>query len=367
MHDTWVFVGTYSEPILQGTGEVIAGRGQGLHVCRFDREKGELALHHVVQGERNPSYLALDSSQRHLYVVNELKTYEGQASGAVSSFTLSAASGELALLNRRPTGGTDPCHLCVIPGDSHVAVANYSGGSLSLFPILPDGSLGEPCDFVQHTGSSVNPARQSEPHVHQVLIDPSNGQLLAPDLGLDQVVQYQPDLLKGNLLPIEQAAIMINPGSGPRHGVFHPSGRRLYLICELDSVIRVFDRDHTTSGWAEIQVISTLPGGFSGESSCAAIRITPDGQYLIGSNRGHDSLAIYRIHDKDGMLDLVGFQPTGGRIPRDFEIDSSGDYVIVGNQGSDSLVVFQFDRGTGQMAEVSRIEIPTPICVKIVG
>lgn len=366
MHDTWVFVGTYSEPILQGTGEIIAGRGQGLYACQFDRETGKLTLRHVFREERNPSYLALDNRQSHLYVVNELKVYEGQASGAVSAFALNAASGHLTLLNRRPTGGTDPCHLCIAPGDSHVAVANYSGGSLSLFPILPDGSLGELCDFVQHTGSGVNPARQSEPHVHQALLDPTNGQLLAPDLGLDQVVQYQPDFLNGRLIPIEQASVAVAPGAGPRHGVFHPSGQRYYLICELDSTIRVFDRDHSTSGWSEIQVVSTLPVEFCGESSCSAIRVTPDGRYLIGANRGHDSLAIYRIQDTDGTLDLVGFQPTGGQIPRDFDVDSSGEYIIVGNQGSDSLVVFRFDRGTGKMAEVSRIEIPTPICIKIV-
>jgi len=212
----------------------------------------------------------------------------------------------------------------------------------------------------------VNPARQSAPHVHQVLFDPSNGVVLAPDLGLDQVVQYQPDFLRGRLLPDERGSITVTPGAGPRHGVFHPSGRRFYLICELDSTIRVFDRDAARSGWSEIQAVSTLPAGFNGESSCSAIRITPDGQYLIGANRGHDSLVIHRIKDADGTLDFVGFQPTGGQIPRDFDIDSSGEFVIVGNQGSDSLVVFRFDRRTGQMAEISRIEIPTPICVKIV-
>lgn len=366
MSDTWVFVGSYSEPILQGTGEIIAGRGQGLYVCRFDRKKGALALQHVVQGERNPSYLALDSNQRRLYVVNELKSYEGQASGALSAFALDAASGHLTLLNRRATGGTDPCHVCVAPGDSHVAVANYSGGSLSLFPIRKDGSLGECGDFVRHAGSSVNPARHQEPHVHQVLFDPMNGQLLAPDLGLDQVVRYQVDFLKNRLLPIRNAPMTVTPGAGPRHGVFHPNSQRYYLICELDSTIRVFDRDDTRSGWLEIQAISTLPAGFSGESSCAAIRITPDGQHLIGSNRGHDSLAIYRIQDTDGTLDLVGFQPTGGQTPRDFDMDSTGDYIIVGNQASDSVIVYRFIRDTGKMAEVSRLEIPTPICIKIV-
>lgn len=362
MH-TLVFVGTYSEPIKQGTGEVIEGRGKGIYVYRLDRETGTLSLLDIAVGERNPSYVCLDKQKRTLFATNELKEYEGQASGAVSALSLDAISGRLTLLNRRASGGTDPCHVCVNDANTHVFVSNYSGGSFCAYPINPDGSLGEASDFVQHQGSSVNPARQTGPHAHQLVFDKANKAALAVDLGLDRVILYQPDFQNGRLHRSEKDLIVATPGAGPRHGVFDSTGQTFYMIHELSSTVTAYRYDAEEQTMTAIQTLSTLPEDFQGESSGAAIKCSPDGRIIYASNRGHDSLAIYQPDPDTGLLSMVDIQQTGGKTPRDFDIDPSGKFLIAGNQASDSLVVFTIDQATGRLTECTRTMVPTPICV----
>ena len=366
MHgNTLVFVGTYSEPIKQGTGEIVDGKGKGIYVYRFDRESGLLQLLSIAEGERNPSYMTLDQGKKYLYSTNELKEFEGQASGSLTACALNPETGALTVLNRKPTGGTDPCHVIVNDENTHVFVSNFMSGSVCVYPINPDGSLADASEFIQHHGSSVHPDRQLGSHAHALIFDKANKTAFVPDLGMDQILIYKPDFCTGQLHRTEKDFVATKAGAGPRHAVFDRSGNHLYLINELDSTLNVYRYNAAKQTLTEIQSLSTLPDGYKGKSSCSAIKISPDGCFLYGGNRGHNSIAIFKIDAEDGKLSAVDFQSTGGAIPRDFDIDSTGNFLLAGNQDSDNVVVFKIDTCTGRIQEISRTEVPTPICVRI--
>lgn len=362
-----VFVGTYTEPILFGTGKVVQGKGKGIYIYRLDENSGKLELIRVVDGIRNPSYLAFGPESRNLYAVNELKQCEGSNSGAVSAFTFDKKAMSLAFLNMRLTRGTDPCHVATDRTGKFVAIANFMSGSIAIFPVLADGSLGEASSFVQHHGSSVDTVRQGGPHAHSITFDPSNNYIFVPDLGLDMVLAYRFDSEKGTIELSEDRCVLSPPGAGPRHLEFHPSGRFAYVVNELDSSIAAFEFDAERVIFSAKQYISTLPIGFLGSSTCADIHISPTGNFIYASNRGHDSIACFRIDKSDGTLSAIAYEPTRGRTPRNFAIDGRGRFLLVGNQDSDSIAVFRIDEATGKLdyADFS-IEVPTPVCVKVV-
>ena len=220
---TLVYVGTYTEPIRFGTGKMLQGKGEGIYVFRLDPESGALEPAGKTTGVANPSYLAFDATQRFLYAVNELKSYEDQPTGTVSAFAVDPATGALTFLNRQPTHGTDPCHVVVDRPRRHVFVANFMSGSVCVLPVRDDGSLGEACDFVQHPGSSIDPARQSGPHAHSVDARPANRHAFVPDLGLDKLLIYKFDAKRGMLEPNAMPWIKMKPGAGPRHVALHPA------------------------------------------------------------------------------------------------------------------------------------------------
>jgi 6-phosphogluconolactonase len=361
--DVLVYVGTYTEPIRFGTGRVLQGKGEGIYVYRLDQASG--ALEPLSQTEStNPSYLALDPTGRFLYAVNELKTYEGQASGTVSAFAVDGATGALQLLNRRLTGGTDPCHVVVNRDGTHVFVANFMSGSVCVLPVCDDGSLGEASDFIQHRGWSCDPVRQAGPHAHSVTLDPANRFALVPDLGLDRLLVYGFDRRRGTLAPADVPWIVTTPGAGPRHVAFHPGGAFAYLINELDSTVLALSYDATTGMLKERQTVPTLPDGFEGTSTCADVHVSRSGAFLYGSNRGHDSLVIYAIDPPTGRLTYVGHEPTRGRTPRSFGIDPASRFLLVANQDSDAIVTFRVDPSTGTLAPTGRVTpVPTPVCV----
>jgi 6-phosphogluconolactonase len=331
----------------------------------MDPVSGALTLVHTVADVPNPSFLALHPSRRYLYAVNAVPEIDGHPGGAVSAFAIDPATGALTFLNRQSSHGAGPCHVSVEHTGRFVLAANYGGGSVVMFPVQSDGSLAAASDFVQHTGSSVNPRRQEGPHAHSITPDPANRFALACDLGLDNVLVYRLDLEAGRLIPNDPPFVRTHPGAGPRHLDFHPNGRYVYVINELDSTLTVFTYDAERGVLEEIQTISTLPEDFAGQNTCADVHVHPAGRFVYGSNRGHDSIAIFRVDEGTGRLDAVGHVPTQGQTPRNFAIDPSGTFLYAANQQSDTIVAFRIDQGMGQLAPTGHVlSIPTPVCVK---
>jgi len=360
-----VYVGTYTEPIRFGTGKILEGKGEGIYLYRMHPVTGALEFDSKTTGVVNPSYLAVDPTQRFLYAVNELKMYEDKPTGTISAFAVDAKNGKLEFLNRQLTHGTDPCHVTVDGKGRHVFVANFMSGSVCVLPVRNDGSLGEASNFVQHLGSSVDPVRQKGPHAHSVTLDKANRFAFVPDLGLDKLMVYRFDRTRGMLEPNTVAWIKVKPGAGPRHVALHPGGRLAFLISELDSTITALSFDRTKGVFKELQVVPTLPAGFQGESTCADVQVAPSGRFVYASNRGHDSLVIYRIDQRTGRLTYVGHQTTQGRTPRQFEIDPTGRFLLVANQDTDTIVPFRIDQQTGALAPTGQLlQVPTPVCVK---
>jgi 6-phosphogluconolactonase len=363
--DFSVYVGTYTEDILFGTGQVLHGKGRGIYYSNLDPATFQLTPPVCAAETRNPSYLAIDSAQRHVYAVNELKVYEHQPGGSLSAFEVDPGSHRLALLNTMPTMGTDPCHVVLNAAETHTFVSNFMSGSVCVFPLQPDGSLAPSSQFIQHTGASVNKARQNGPHAHALTFDRSNKRAFVPDLGIDKVIIYNTDFVRGTLTPNEPSHFATEPGSGPRHCEFSEDGRFCYLINELSSTISVLQYDADRGRLAFLQQISTTPESFHGHNTCADIHILPRGEYLYGSNRGHDSIAIYRVDRETGLLSTIEFMDSGVKTPRSLAIDPSGRLLIVAGQDTDNLVVFAVDRGSGALNRVAEVGVPTPVCVKI--
>jgi len=237
-----------------------------------------------------------------------------------------------------------------------------------VFPVLEDGRLGEASAFVQHTGSSVNPKRQEGPHAHSIDTSPDNRFLLAADLGLDRLLVYRFDPFKGSLEPNDPAFAKINPGAGPRHFAFHPGGRFVFAVNEMGSSISAFSYDAARGSLRELQTISMLPKDFASQSDAAEIEVHPSGKFLYGSNRGHDSIAVFAIEAGKGTLTPVEYVPTQGKTPRNFAIDPTGSYMVVANQDSDNLVVFRIDAKTGRLTPNGKVpDVPSPVCVKFVA
>ena len=341
------------------------GKGEGVYVYRMDQASGVLEFHSKIAGVANPSYLTFDPKQRFLYAVNELKIFEGKPTGTVSAFSADSETGKLEFLNKKPTQGTDPCHVIVDKTGRYVFVANFMSGSICVLPIQEDGSLGDATDFIQHHGSSVNPKRQEGPHAHAVTLDESNRYAFVPDLGIDKVMIYKFDPSCGKLEPNDEPWVQVRAGAGPRHLDFHPDGRYAYLINELDSTLVAFAYDKKTGTLKEIQTVPTLPKDFAGESTCADVHISPFGTFVYGSNRGHNSIVIYKIDQRIGKLTYVGHESTQGKTPRNFAIDPTGRFLLAANQDTDTIVTFRMDQQTGKLSSTGYVtKVPTPVCIK---
>jgi 6-phosphogluconolactonase len=363
--DILVFVGTYTEPIRFGTGKILEGKGEGIYAFRLDPSSGALEPTAKTTGVTNPSYLAFDATQRFLYAVNELKAYEGRPSGTVSAFAVDPATGQLTFLNRQLTHGTDPCHVVADAKTKRVFVANFMSGSVCVLPVRDDGRLGEACDFVQHLGSGIDPHRQQGPHAHSVTLDGASRYAFVPDLGLDKLLVYRIDARRGMLEPNRVPWIKTKPGAGPRHVALHPGGSFAYLVNELDSTIAALRYDRKNGSLQELQIVPTLPDGFSGQSTCADIQVSPSGQFVYASNRGHDSIVIFRVNRRTGRLTRVDHVSTQGKTPRGFGIDPTGKFLLAANQDSDTLVTFRIDARSGRFEPTGHVTpVPTPVCVK---
>jgi 6-phosphogluconolactonase len=304
-------------------GTYTGAKSQGIYVSRFDPATGGLSAPELAATTRNPTFLAVHPGGRCLYAVNEV----GDA-GTVSAFAIDAETGKLTLLNRQGSGGGGPCHLSVDATGRCLLVANYNSGSIAALPIHADGSLGEATTTIQHTGSSVNPARQTGPHAHFICPSPDDRFALNCDLGLDKVFVYRLDADAARLSPGDPPFATVAPGSGPRHLTFSPDGRFVYVINEMGGTINVFSYNAANAALTGVQTISTLPADFSGKNTAAEIALTPSGKFLYASNRGDDSLAVFAVDRKSGRLTLVEHQSTQGRTPRHFVIDPTGHWLL---------------------------------------
>jgi len=347
-----VFVGTYT-----------SGKSQGIYRFTLDTDSGATTAPVLAAESKNPSFLALSPEGHRLYAVNETDDFDPAGEGGVSAFTIEADS-SLRPLGQRSSRGADPCHLAVDPDGKRLVVANYSSGNIALLPIQPGGALGPSLHVRAHTGQGPKKGRQDGPHAHAVVFAPGGRFLLAADLGADRVFVYRVDRANGVLQPNVPKAVSLPAGSGPRHLAFHPSGRFVYVINELASTLAVFSWDADGGRLSPLQSVSTLPPGFSGDNTTAEVAVSPDGRFVYGSNRGHDSLAVFRVNEAEGTLSPVGQVPTGGKTPRHFTFDPTGRFVLVANQGSGTIVVLRVDAETGMLSPVGEpVLVDRPVCL----
>jgi 6-phosphogluconolactonase len=355
-----VYVGNFTriEPYVRG-------RAEGINVYRLDPVSGAMTLLQTAGGALNPTFLALDPAQRHLYAVVAVPEIDGHSGGAISAYAIDQDTGHLRYLNRQSTGGSGPCHVTVEASGRFVLATNYPGGSVAVLPIQPDGSLSPASGFIQHTGTSVNPTRQEAAHAHSINIDAANRFAIVCDLGMDKVLIYRLDLAQGKLVPHEQPWVQARPGAGPRHLAFHPNGRIVYVINELDSTVSVYSYDADGGRLSEVQAISTLPADWAGENFPAEVCVAPSGRFVYGSNRGHNSIAVFAVDEQTGKLSYVGNEPSQGKTPRNFRITPDGMLMLVANQDTDTIVAFRVDQQTGKLTPTGQITAsPSPVCIK---
>ncbi len=348
-----VFVGTGS-----GSGS------KGIYAFRFDGATGKAGPLALAAEASNASFLAVHPNGRYLYAVSEINTFEGKRSGAVAAFKIDAAAGTLKLLNKVSSGSAGPCHVSFDKTGKYVLVANYSGGAVAVLPILSNGKLGEATSVIQHKGKGVDPSRQEAPHAHGIIASPDNRFVLAADLGLDEVLIYKFDAAKGTLTPNDPPYGKVPDGAGARHIVFNPNGRFLYTVNEMASSVTTFAWDAARGALTPLGTVSSLPQGWSGDTSGAEIHVLPNGKAVYSSNRGHDSIAVFSVDPSKGTLNAIQFEPVGGQTPRNFNLDPTASYLFSAGQDSDNITIFKVDPQSGKLTPSgSGLKAPNPQCI----
>jgi 6-phosphogluconolactonase len=352
-----LIIGTYTEHLPH-----VRGKADGILTAAFDSATGRIGAVTPLVDARNPSFIALSASGENLYAVNETFRFDDQEGGAITAYARERRTGGLTRLNCQPSGGAAPCHLAIDSTGRFVLAANYGleSGSVSVYPIEEDGSLGALADHVEHGGSGPDPVRQTNSHAHMIASDPQTGDILVTDLGVDAVVAYTLGR-DGGLTPKPAARFLSSPGAGPRHLVFHPDGKHLFVLNELDNTVLTMrrHRDH----FEQTHVTPTLPANTAGLNLAAAIRVTPSGRHVLVSNRGHDSVALLRFDEGAATLGLTEIQSSLGEQPRDVALTPNGRHAIVANQDSDLLVSYEVDEDTPSLRLVHTAAAPTPACV----
>ncbi len=346
-----VYVGTYTD-----------GTSRGIYRMSLDPATGNATAPLLAAEAKNPSFLALHPSGRFLYAVSEVDELAGVKTGAVMAFAIDPKTGDLTFLNQQPSEGGAPCHLVVDRSGKNVLVANYGGGTVAVLRLSGDGRLQKASSVQHHEGQGPNTARQQKPHAHGIYLDAAERFAFAPDLGADRVFVYRFDAEKGTLTP--HGAAPVEPGSGPRHLAFHPKGRHAYVIGELSNTITVFGYDPAKGELASIETVKTLPEGFTGTSYTAEVEVSPDGRFLYGSNRGHDSLVAFRIDPASGRLALAGHVPVGGAWPRHFAITADGSLLLAAHQRSGTVALFRLDPASGMPKPFgASVAVDRPACL----
>ncbi len=344
-------------------------QGEGIYVARFNAADGTLSAPQLAAELRNPSYLALHPSKPFLYAVSEVADADGKPTGSVVALAIDPATGLLTKLNHQSSGGSGPCAVSVDPSGQAVLAANYGGGSSVCLGIEPDGRLrpavaGTPAGFIQHEGKSVNVARQEGPHGHSIDPSPDGRFAIVCDLGIDKVLVHALDAGKATIRP--HGATAVAAGAGPRHFAFHPDGRHAYCINELDLTVTAFDFDAQAGALEPVQTLATIPAGITDRSgfSTAEIAVHPSGKFVYGSNRGHDSIAMYAVDPPTGRLTFLGAEPIRGKTPRNFAIDPSGKWLLAAGQDSHGVSLFAIDQSTGKLSFTGRtVPVPAPVCI----
>ncbi len=349
------YVGTYT-----------GGPNDSKGIYGLQLDDGKLKSLGVAAEVASPSFLATDSKNRFLYAVTE-RTAKGDPTGYLSSYAIDPATGALRFLNRVPAEGRTSAHLIVDRTNRWLMVANYGSGSVASFALNPDGSIGKMADFHQHSGSSADLRRQKGPHPHEVVMSPDNRFLIVPDLGVDKVYSYRLDTATGKLTLNESGSATLPPAFGPRHLRFGKSGKFAYVLGEMSSKVITLSYDAARGKLTPIQTISTIPADFKDEDNSGELALDSSGRFLYASNRGHDSVTLFSIDARTGLLKLEQIEPSGGKIPRNIALDPSERYLLAANQDSDNVVLFSRDRKSGRLTPTGEVlKLPSPVCIMFV-
>jgi len=352
--DNLVFFGTHS-----------VGPQKGISVAHFNSETGILTKPELLIEAPAPAYFIIHPNGRNLYVCNSNDFAKGYTGQTISSYKIDPKDITLTFQNQQLSGGADPSYVCIDATERFLLTANYKGGSVAVIAIKPDGSLGEITANIKHSGRSVDTVRQTQPYAHSIKLDPSNRFALVADLGLDKLLVYRFDSKTGSLEENDPPFVKVSPGSGPRHISFHPNGKFVYLINEMASTVITYAWDSKTGKLTELQTSSTLPADFKGKNACAEIEVYPNGKFLYGSNRGHESLALFKINKRTGIISLIENIPTQGHSPRNFEFDPTKNWLIVTNHDSDNAMVFKIDKKSGHLTpNGTPLPIVYPFCIR---
>lgn len=367
-----LYVGTHRRPYYSDQTDIAFG------IYGFSRREDSSSFCRVSLAETaQPGWIALHPNRRFLYTANEVKSFEGMEGGGVSAFAIDLSTGSLTPLNSHRTS-FQPCHCAVDSTGRYLVVANYGGATVNLFCLMPDGQLGPESDVHCHSGSSVHPLRQAQPHPHAVNFDPANRFVFVPDLGLDQIFVYELDRDAGKLVPRPRQTVQVTAGSGPRHMAFDPHGRFAYLVNEMNATATAFAYDASSGTMQELQTIDLLPEGFEGYRSAAEIAIHPSGRFVYATTRSHgsrgmppapglDLITWCAIHPEDGTLGELSRIPSGGGVPRSFTFDQRGEHMFVAHQTSGTVVTFRIHPDTGEPVPTGDvISTPAPVCLCLI-
>ncbi|CAI6083610.1 lactonase family protein [Cohnella sp. JJ-181] len=348
---TFAFIGSYAD-----------ADGPGLYACAYDARTGSLTLLDQADGLQNPTFLDIDEESRMIYSLTEGKDAEGKRCGAVATYLFDPASGKLLRQGEANTIPATACHVALDRTSRLALTASYHGGLFGVSAIEDEGRVGRTLEIHRHEGASALPV-QSQARVHSVIADRDNRYAAVSDLGLDKVFLYKLDAANRSLTRHSETDVA--PGSGPRHFAFHPNLPFGYGINELNSTITVYAYDADDGKLEVVQTVSTLPDDFEGDNACADIHLSPDGRFLYGSNRGHDSLAVYGVGQESGLLAPVEYAPTLGGHPRNFAVSPDGRFVLVANRDGHHIVTFGRDADTGKLLPTgSELRVSKPVCVR---
>ncbi len=353
-----VFIGTYTEH----------SRSEGIYTCRLNKTNGQLTQVSILDTIVNPSFLTLHPDKSVLYSVSEVGSDKSQVEhGEVVAFKIDYSSGNLEKINSQSTKGKTPCHITVDKSGNCLLAANYGSGSIASYKIMPDGGIEEATSFFQHRGkSNAVPERQEGPHAHSVTLSPRQDFVFAADLGVDKIFSYAIDTTTAILTPNQyNPSIITDKGAGPRHMDFHPNGRFAYVINELSSTITAYNYDSKRGTLEKIHSISTLPEGWVGNNTSADIHVHPNGMFVYGSNRGHNSVVAMSIDQVSGRIEPIYYASTLGRTPRNFTIDSKGELLLVANQDSNTIVPFHILSDGKITCFDATFNVASPTCIAI--
>jgi len=335
----------------------------GIQAFMFNETNGALTAYGSFAGILKPSFILVHPNGHWLYAVSEAGQGGDGMPGGVCALSFARKPFTMQLLNQQPSGGDWPCHLRIDGTGQWLVTTNYGTGNAAIYPLLPDGSLGEMTDFVQHRGKGPNTARQEGPHAHSSIFTPDNRYVIIADLGIDQLVMYRFDSTAGKLLP--HTSVNTKSGAGPRHLTFHPNGKWLYAANELDSTVTLYEYDATNGTLIEKQNIPTIPFD-APENIVADIHLDTSGKRLYVSNRGHNSIAVYDINP-NGSLTLISIPACGGNWPRNFALSPKGQFVVVANQYSNEICVLPLSAGKEVLsAPIARVTVTDASCVQFV-